>query len=519
MHSTYLSLRSRLVQGEEERARHWQRQIALEKDHEARRDQRSFEQAMAVGGRGSKVRLARAVSLEGTTFWAGLPARALLSMHSWITGSTGAGKSFFVLALLLQVLRSGRHPVVLVDLKGELSSLLTQVALPQLAQTDRGCQLLERLRIIRPFDARYVPELRITLPEPGVPREVQAFAIAAAIEDTIGNDLGIRMNRVFLKIVSLAIERNQPLTVLQQWLEQPRTFEDEARSSADPVIRQYAAGTFAREARASVDALIARLDVFLFLRQTRLALSTPGCVSFADCLDRGVTVINLGDPPAGAERAARFWAGILVGRLSRAILSRRLTDRSRQTWVLFEEFQEAVSGKQTEQFARLLALARHKRVGLTFINQQIAQLDSGLVKLLRTNADLEAIFRSNFEDAKSITHALPLSGDPKQAHAERQRLLEEIPRLPNRTFYLWLKNLPFRAQKVRSPRLDLAGLRVAGTGLPEEIRAFLERGIVALPREGVEAALQRAGEARKQTEPTFSNTDAEDRDDSFPRLG
>lgn len=519
MHSLYFSWRSRLVHGEEILARQWHRQTVLEKDQEARRDQQSFKQVMAVGGRGGQVRLARATSTDGKMFWAGLPARDLLSIHSWVTGGTGAGKSFFVLALLLQVLRDGRHPVILVDLKGELCALLCQFALPQLAQTDRGCRLLERLRIIRPFDARYVPELRITLPEPGVPREVQAFTIASAIEDALGADFGGRMNRVFLKLVSLAIERNQPLTVLQQWLEQPRTFEEAARSSSDPVIRQYAAGTFTREARASVDALLARLDVFLFLRQTRLALSTPSCVSFANCLDHGITLVNLGDPPAGAERAARFWAGILVGRLTRAILSRRLTERSRQTWVLFEEFQEAVSGKQTEQFERLLALSRHKKVGLTFINQQVAQLDTQLVRLLRTNADLEAVFRSNIEDAKAIAHGLATSADPKKARAERQQLLEEITRLPDRTFYLWLKKQPFRAQKVRSPRLDLARLRSAGEELPEDIRAFLERGIVALPREQVEEVLQRTPEARRPSQPTFLDVVNEGGDRAFPRLG
>ncbi|MDM7914511.1 MAG: DUF87 domain-containing protein [Candidatus Eisenbacteria bacterium] len=458
---------------------------------------------------------------DGDPFWAALPSRELLAQHAWITGGTGAGKSFFVLGCLLQILKKSRHPVIVLDLKGELSDLLIRVGLPALAQTQNGPRLLRRLRIIRPFDPRFVPELRITLPEPGVPREVQAFTIASAIEDALGDGLGIRMNRVFLKLVSLAIEQNQPLTMLQRWLEEPQAFAEAARQSSDPSIRQYAAGAFTREARQSVDALVSRLDLFLFLEQTRLALSAESCVSFADCLDSGLTVISLGDPPSGAERAARFWAGILVGRITRAILSRRLTERSKQTLVLFEEFQEAISGRQSEQFGRLLALARHKKVGLWFINQQVAQLDAALVKLLRTNTGLEAVFRSSFEDAKTIAHALPVATDPKKARVERAALLEEIPRLPNRVFYLWLKGRPFRAQKVRSPRLNLDRLRLAGLELPDDIAAFLEQGTVARPREEIAAALERAGEdePRRSTAVGFLRVVERTGDGRFPELG
>lgn len=515
---TFLHLLSSLTVRDERRlAQAAERELRrLEAEH-ADADRRRFRSELEARGMRDEIILARAEA-SGGPFWAALPARQLLAQHTWITGGTGAGKSFFVLGCLLQILKQGRHPVVLVDLKGELTDLLIRVGLPSLAQTRNGARLLRTLRIIRPFDGRFVPDLRITLPEPGVPREVQAFTIASAIEDALGDGLGIRMNRVFLKLVSLAIERNEPLSILQRWLEEPSLFTLAARESCDPAVRHYAAGAFAREARASVDALISRLDVFLFLEQTRLALSAEDCVSFGDCLDRGLTIIDVGDVPAGAERAARFWAGILIGRLSRAALSRRLTDRSRQTFIVFEEFQEAVSGRQADQFARLLALARHKKIGLCFINQQVAQLDSALVKLLRTNTGVEAIFRSNYEDARSVAHALPVAADPKKARAERQALLEEIPRLPNRTFYLWLKEKPFRAQKVKSPRLNLDRMRLAAAELPDELREFLEQGTVARPREEVVAAL-RESEAHPASVPEFLRVIEGPTEERFPHLG
>jgi hypothetical protein len=345
--------------------------------------------------------------------------------------------------------------------------------------------------------------LRITRPEAGVSREIQAHAIASSLEDALGEDLGGRMIRTFLKLTSLAIELDRPLTDVLRWLEEPRALVLDARRSQNAGIRRYAAA-FAQENRTSIDALLARLDTFLFLRETQLCLGAPECLSFHDCLDRGVTILDLGDPPAGAERAARFWAGVLVGRLTRAILSREVRDRSPQAWVVFEEFQEALGRSQTEQFGRLLALARYKRVGLCFVNQQVGQVaarEPALVKLLRTNTGLEAAFRCNFEDAKGLAHALPVRKDARSPAEARQRLTEEMTRLPDRTFYLWLKKKPFRAQMVRSPRLDLAGLRKAAEETSGEIRERIHRGIMAMPRQALEEASAERSSAPEDKEP------------------
>jgi hypothetical protein len=62
-------------------------------------------------------------------------------------------------------------------------------------------------------------------------------------------------------------------------------------------------------------------------------------------------------------------------------------------------------------------------------------------------------------------------------------------RLPDRTFYLWLKKKPFRAQRVRSPRLDLDGLKKAAEGAAGEVRERIHRGMVAMPRGELEAAM------------------------------
>lgn len=487
--SALLALRRLLVRCESLRARSQQRrglELAYRTSHA---DRVRFSELMGrAAGPGALV-LGRSQRLDDSFFWCGQSIKEFLSVHSWITGATGSGKSFFALSCLLQVLREGNHPVVVVDMKSELSDLLIEVVIPALMESPGGHKLVEQLRIIRPF-GRDLPMLRVTEPEQGVPRSIQAFNLAAALEEALSDELGARMNRMFLRLSGLAIELKLPLTVIQRWLESPPAFAREATRSQDTALREYASGGFARESRPAVDALLARLDSFLFLDEVRLALAAPRCVSFADALESGVTIVDLGSPPAGAERAQRFWAGILTGRITRAILSRPIGPHTPQAWVIFEEVQEALGKNQSEQFCRLLTLARHKKVALTLINQQAAQLgavDPTLIKVLRTNASLECAFRCNLEDAKPIVQAMPLPPDCGPLEVTRQSMIQELTQLPDREFLLWMKRAPFGAQRVRSPRLDLDHLRRLAGGVSPEVRESIRRGVVSMDRAALEA--------------------------------
>lgn len=506
-----LGLRRLIRRRETARARTQQRQGVEQAHRLANAGRARFAELMARTPGPENLLLGRATDLDGSAFWCGQSIEDFLGVHSWITGATGSGKSFFTLACLLQVLRHGRHPVVVVDMKSELSELLIELVIPTLSKVPAGPKLLKGLRIIRPF-GQDLPMLRVTEPEPGVARSIQAFNLASALEEALSDELGSRMGRMFLRLSALAIELRLPLTVIQRWLESPPIFAREARRSKDASLREYAAAGFARESRPAIDALLARLDSFLFLDEVKLALSAPGCLSFAECLESGLTIVDLGSPPAGAERAQRFWAGILTGRITRAILSRPVGPKTPRTWVIFEEVQEALGRNQSEQFCRLLTLARHKRVALTLINQQAAQLgsvDPTLVKVLRTNAGMECAFRCNLEDAKPLVQAMPLPPDGKPIEAARQMMVQELLQLPDREFLLWLKRMPFGAQRVRSPRLDLESLRAVADGLPEDVRSLIRRGTVSMDRGALEATIAvDASEdpAREATQPLIQGS-------------
>ena len=433
----------------------------------------------ALGGLpGDGIVLGRATNVQGTPFWVRMLERDFFATHHWITGASGSGKSFLVIALLICILSRQRpNPLIILDFKSELTTLLMDTVLPALVARPSGERLLANLRIVRPF-GEHLPMLNLTLPEPGVPREIQAMSIANAIAEALGTDFGHRMNRALLRLVTLAIELEEPLTVVRAWLEDPSVFARAATRSTDLSLRTYAATLRARENRASIDALLARLDAFLFMPATRRVLSASGCLSFADALESGVTIVGLGDPPAGVESQTRFWGGALLGKLMRSILSRPVGPDSPYALVVFEEFQEGVASRQTA-WERLLAMARHKKISCVYVNQQPGQLDPGLVKLLRTNCGVEAAFRANVDDARAYAHAVALPAGSRKTGEARQALVEQLTRLERRQYLLWVKEKA-RAQLVRSPRLELERLQARADALPAAVREQIARGTVSM---------------------------------------
>ncbi len=472
-----------------ELARTWHRRAVEAEDGGRSEDLHAFVGQMRVEPGPNFVVLGRARDEHGRPLWVGLPREAFLSRSLSTVGASGTGKSYGALAVLMQLLKTGGTPVVIVDLKGELAALVLDVVLPSMVASGAPAEdLVKNLRVVRPFDPLRVPLLRITQPE-DVPRDVQARSIATTLCAGVEDEFGLRMERIVLRLVSLLIELDLPLPRMLDWLGVPALLQRDARRSADPAARRYVGELLTRENRSSIDAVRSRLDLFLLNEGTRLALSAPSCLSFAACLESGLTVIDVGDPPAGAERLARFWSSVLLSRLTRAALARQVKADSLQTLLVFEEFQEGLGRDERAQFARLLSQVRWKKCSAWFINQQPAQIaavDPVLLKLLRTNVALEMMYRCAFEDARAMAHALPADRrDRRAGRAEtREDAVEQLTALRRREFLLWPKERA-RAQVCRSPRLDVDALRAAAGRVPEEVRERIRAGTVSIPADEV----------------------------------
>ena len=452
---------------------------------------------------------------DGEPAWTGLSSRELVSMHGVCSGATGAGKTMWLLNCLMQVARDNLSMIV-IDPKAETVVRFTEEFLP--AMVSRGALpegIVDRLRVIRPFAKSVVTPLNITFPESGVEVAVQAMSVLQAIEQGLGERFGGRMQRMALNAVKLAIETHQPLTSVRNWLANPAAFARQSQRSGDSELREYARTSLEREHDASVQATLARLDSFVFLPQTRAALEAPTCVSFSEALESGLTLINLGDAPAGLEGLIRFWGAVLFGKVQRAILSRDVTPETTPCWLVIDEAPVIMGPEQAAGFERLLSLARYRKVGLLLVTQfggQLSAVDRVLTESLATNVRYEVRFRTGYDEARRVSGALL----PGNSRFSRDEIARALTTLPDRHFLFRLRQGGFSAQLLRSPRLDIDDLRSAAAGLSPALRQRIVNGSVAIPaREFASVAPDARAEILalpplEATRPTNSR---------FPRLG
>jgi uncharacterized protein DUF87 len=517
MEQLALQLR-RLVRGSEtEAGRRWHAKAEQNRSAHALARRQEFLSETRCNREAGRLIVGRARDPSGTHQWCGLRIEQLTGQHVGVSGATGMGKSFMLAAILWQLIKA-RVPVIVVDMKSELCELLLDTIVPALVSAGRE-DLVDQVRVIRPFDPLRVPLLRLTEPERDVSTQVQSLNIATALGEAVGQDHGLRMQRLLLPAAGFAVERNLPLPTVLDWLRDPVRFAREAAASTDPVIRAYAIHELPRENRSSLDAVRARLDLLFHLPEVRQALSAPRCIDFHECLRDGLTLLDFGSPPGGAEGAMRFVAGPVTGRLSRAILSREVSAQTPHAVVLFEEFQELLGRHQIEQFKRLLSLCRFKRVALHFSNQQPAQIaaaDRTLLKVLRTNLGAEMIFRSSIEDARALSEGLAIRSPDETLTQARTRFIEQIAELPRRSYFLWLKGAAFGPQRLTSPRLDVDALRRAASSLSPDMQQRIRAGVASADRSEVELAL--AGEQAAPRQPQIVPLE-EERRVRTPRLG
>ncbi len=356
-----------------------------------------------------RIILGRAQDAGGRTYWAGLPVFDFMR-HLWTTGATGSGKSRWGMAILYQFFSLAvQCALILIDFKSEFAHALLDRLIPAAYVRGGNPHLLDQIRVIRIGDPDLIPFLRVTNPEPGMSREAHAQGLAASLEDVFSEELRHRMNRIVLRLLMLAVELREPLPTLLTWLEDSAALLRAARRSTDPDLRRYLLTTYEQESVESRRALAARLDTCFMVPEIRLALSAPSCVSVPDMLEGGISVIDAGPRSGIPDRATRLVGRLFMGRLSRAILARPVTEQSPPVIVLADEFQEGLSSGEVAQLGRLLALARFRKTALWLVHQDRSQLtavDSSLPKILATNCSLRAVFRANSDDANSLEFAL-----------------------------------------------------------------------------------------------------------------
>jgi hypothetical protein len=332
--------------------------------------------------------------------------------------------------------------------------------------------------------------------------EVQAYEVTSLVNRLGGAELGVRQDSFLYHLVLLGILGGHSLPRLAAFLADPILLADAAARSTHPDVRAFFAGA-PRVAAASMEGVRARLHRLLRHPGTRLMLGARDCISFRSLLAGKIVLADIGSPPLGCEDLGRFWAGLLTLKLARAIFERRHNE-SEPVLVVVDEWQEGLAGGGdiAEHYERVLAQARSRRVSFLLVSQSLAgaaRVSSSLPRVVATNTQLQLLFRASAEDARAMEHLLPITGrrprrqglpweEPARTpflsvSEERDELISGITSLPDRSFYLWNRRRPYRAQRVLARTVDAAAPRLVGS----TVSRLLREGTLAVPVPELEA--------------------------------
>jgi len=472
-----------------------------------------------------------------------LPASRIAGTgHVLVVGGSGSGKTRVAAGIAAQTLRwnvakPSSVGIWVQDHKGDVVPLVRELLddIAAAASRAEARYIEEHTVLINPFATDALVPFNVLALEPGVAPQVQAFEVAMLVTRMGGADVGPKQDEFIFVLVLLGIVHEpKPLTLidLARLLDDQDELQAVARRSPLPEVRDFFAGKL-RLAATSFDGVRARFRRLLRLPATRLMLGGERRLSFRRLLDEMLTFVDLGSPPLGCEDIGRFWSGLLTLMLTRAIFERDANDARRPVAILVDEWQEGLSagGEVADQYERILAMARSRGCSLWLISQSLAgaaKVSSTLPKVVATNCNTQLLFRASPEDARAMSHVLPVTGRrPAPAplpweersrqpflsrSEEREALIAEVSALPSRTFYLWDRCGPPHATLVhavevapRPKRFRPAGSVVRATG-----------GALSVPIAELEAS-QRERERRLPREPTDIGTLATDRFGLRPR--
>jgi len=435
------------------------------------------------------------------------------SGHALVLGGSGAGKTRAVGGVVRSILArtlAGAPPcsLAILDHKSEfteLARLLVAEAL-EAAPEPRAKAMLDDLVVLNPFSTSALVPLQILAPEPGVAPEVQAFEVASVVNRLGGAELGVRQDSYLFHLLLLGIVKGMSLPEVTRLLSDPVELRSAASDCPSLEVREFFAGAGQKDRlnAASIEGVRARLHRLLRLPTTRAMLGGKTSVSFGQLLKNPLTLIDLGSPPLGCEDIGRFWAGLVTLKLTRAIFERKPGDAKRPVALMVDEWQEglAAGGDIAEHYERVLAMARSRGVSLWLISQSLAgaaKVAPSLPKIVATNTNVQLLFRSSPEDARGLSHILPVTGRrPREAPSpwerrdaspfltrseELQLLVNEASALPDRNFWFWNRKRPYPAVLARACDVDVRN------SLPRNptTRRRLEDGALSVPLRVLEA--------------------------------
>ncbi len=421
---------------------------------------------------------------------ASIPLSHLIA-HSLIVGSSGAGKSFTALSIVLEMLRGGTAQFGLLDAKGELFGLALRylyAILYRLSDEERE-KMKQKIVIIDFSDTARISPYNILAPLEGQDVEFlvenRIEAIGELFSDQV-SPITPRMRTIMKYLFQLAALGKLPLPWIGRLMDDQAILQHIVRACPHEQVRNYFLSRFDKEPKATVSAVRQRIDAILASESVRLALEGESAPDFRKLQDEG-SIVLINTAGRNISRSVSLLLQILILQdIKQSIFGRK---NSQQPYLWF--FDEAQNFYRLRSAHRamneILTMARSFGSFACLITQSISSAirDADTLNTLLTNIRWMLMFRSTRTDARLIEPAIPITGNMQKRSRhpyekpmlmtpaeEKSHRLGEIAHLHDRAAYLWFKSELSEAILMRTTEVPPPHA-IAGCS-EEELARFME---------------------------------------------
>ena len=404
-----------------------------------------------------------------------LPVEKIMA-HGLAVGASGAGKSYFALSVMSQLLSiSSSSPVswACLDAKGELFEKAIQYIyahLYRLSPKERE-GLKKRIVIVDFSNADLITPYNILARQQYLPEE----AMVANRIDTISeqfsglSDMSVRMKMILKYFFLLMAEFDLPLPSFEKLCADPLLLTSLVEKSQNVQIREYFLHRFDDESKATLLALRQRIDSLLVSEGVRLSLSASSAPDFATLQDQvSIILINTAGPTI-TRGVSELLQSLILSDIKQSVF-RRSNPNQHFIWFLDEAQNLYKTAVNREHMADLLTMARSFGSFFVLLTQSLtsAVRNQDILNSILANVRWIVMLRSTLRDAEILAPSVPLTGtltkakhnpfEPVHYLSESEEMkvrLKEITKLPDRTAYLWLKAHLNTAVKITTPQVPL----------------------------------------------------------------
>ncbi len=313
--------------------------------------------------------------------------------HHFVIGSTGVGKSTYLVSLAIQDALKGNGFSVL-DPHGDLIDDILH-RLPE----DR----LKDVILFDPSDTQFPIGFNLLQAQSEEEEIILSSDLVSVFKDS-STSWGDQMSSILANAISVFLERkeNGTLLELQHFLQNEDYRTEVLTSIYDPIIRNYWLNDFPQLRKGTVAPILTRLGTFLRPKIIRNMMAIKDGLDFSDLLQsKKIFLAKLSQGQIGEDNS-NMLGKLLLSKIYQAALGRQRTASSERHphYLYVDEFHSFISSS----FVGILTGIRKYGLGLTCACQNLIQMNkvSGLREIMLSNAYVRSTFRLGDDDAQIL---------------------------------------------------------------------------------------------------------------------